>query len=205
MQQGNADLCVDGYLSHTFTPQGAEGYLACLLKVAGKRVHTFGAHNWPGAIFIDSPPMYHCRPQHIGNGRYAWLLDYAVGSGGSVIPQQLWFPQGQGDRRHYVEQTQLYIPVFFVNMDGTLGVPVPHAAAGQTSLRDANEPAPLDNRTTTKIRIGVRITSIGARSVTYIHITVAGLYSFRTTGATQRPDPRTKPCHSREVCQACRK
>ncbi|KAH9066640.1 hypothetical protein EDB87DRAFT_1553772 [Lactarius vividus] len=97
--------------------------------------------------------MSHCRPQHIFNGRSAWLLDYAVRRGGSVVPQQLWSPQGQVDWRRYAEQAQLHIPVFFVNADGTLGVPVSHAAAGQMSLRHANEPAPLGDRTTTKIRI----------------------------------------------------
>jgi len=150
------DLRLDGYLSYTFTPQVAEIYLAYLFKVDPKRVQTFGVPNWPGAFFVADPlTMNHCRPQHIGNGRYGWLLDYAiqVRRGGSVVPQQLWSPQGQGDWRRYVEQTRLYIPVFFVNVDGSLGVPVSHAAAGQMSLRDANEPAPLGDRTTTKIRI----------------------------------------------------
>ncbi|KAI9440514.1 hypothetical protein H4582DRAFT_1811442 [Lactarius indigo] len=101
--------------------------------------------------------MNHCRSQHISNGRCAWLLDYDITSrrGGTVVPQQLWSSQGQGDWRRYVEQAQLHIPVFFVNADGSLGVPVSHAAAGQMSLRLANEPAPLGDRTTTKIRISV--------------------------------------------------
>ncbi|KAI9440532.1 hypothetical protein H4582DRAFT_1473413 [Lactarius indigo] len=150
------DLRVDGYLSYTFTPQVAEIYLAYLFKVDPKRVHAFSIRDWPGAFFVADPPMNHCRPQHILNGRYAWLLDYAITSrrGGTVVPQQLWSPQGQGDWRRYVEQAQLHIPVFFVNADGSLGVPVSHAAAGQMSLRHANEPAPLGDRTTTKIRIG---------------------------------------------------
>jgi hypothetical protein len=165
---GSVDLRVDGYLSYTFTPQVVEIYLAYLFKVDPKRVQVFGAHNWPGAFFITNPLMNHCRPQHIGNGRYAWILDYAVNSrrgGGSVVPQQLWSPQGQGDWRRYVEQAQLYIPVFFVNMDGSLGVPVSHAAAGQMSLRDANASAPLGDRTATKIRISVCITPVDTRSV----------------------------------------
>ncbi|KAN0137206.1 hypothetical protein V8E53_005203 [Lactarius tabidus] len=149
----NPDLRVDGYLSYTFTPQVVEIYLAYLFKVDPKRVQAFGVYHWPGAFFVADPPMNHCRPQQIGNGKYAWLLDYAIGRGGSVVPQQLWSPQGQGDWRRYVEQARLYIPVFFINADGSLGVPVSHAAAGQMSLRDAQEPAPLGDRTTTKIRI----------------------------------------------------
>ena len=162
---GSADLLIDGYLSNTVTPQVAEIYLAYLLKVDPKRVQAFRVHDWPGAFFVADPPMSHCRPQLIGNGRYAWLLDYALRRGGSVVPQHLWSPQGQGDWRRYVEQAQLYTPVFFVNVDRSLGVPVSHAAAGQMSLRDANEPALLGDRTTTKIRISVCITSVDARSV----------------------------------------
>ena len=156
----NTDLRVDGYLSYTFTPQVAEIYLAYLFKVDPKRVQAFGVFNWPGAFFVADLPMNHCQPKHIGNGRYAWLLDYAIARYGSVVPQQLWSPQGQGDWRRYVEQARLYIPVFFVNMDGSLGVPVSYAAAGQMSLRDAHDPAPLGDRTTTKIRISVRITAV---------------------------------------------
>ncbi|KAH9975917.1 hypothetical protein BGW80DRAFT_1168543 [Lactifluus volemus] len=73
--------------------------------------------------------------------------------GGTVVPQQLWSPQGQGDWRRYVEQAQLHLPVFFVNVDGSLGVPIAYAAVGQMSLRNAHEPPPLGDRTTTKIRI----------------------------------------------------
>jgi hypothetical protein len=91
------DLRVDGYLSYTFTPQLAEIYLAYLFKVDPKRLQAFGVQNRPGAFFVVNPPMNHCRPQHIGNGIYAWLLDYAIRRGGSVVPQQLWSPQGQGD------------------------------------------------------------------------------------------------------------
>jgi hypothetical protein len=181
----NTDLRVDGYLSYTFTPQVAEIYLAYLFKVDPKRVQAFGAHNWPGAFFIANPPMNHCHPQHIGNGRYAWLLDYAINSrrgGGSVVPQQLWSPQGQGDWRRYVEQATLYIPVFFVNVDGSLGVPVSYAAAGQMSLRDANQPAPLGDKTTTKIRISVCITSVDARTV--------HLHSCRSGRAILLPNSR---------------
>jgi hypothetical protein len=168
LQMTNPDLRVDGYLSYTFTPQVVEIYLAYLFKVDPKRVQAFGVYHWPGAFFIADPPMNHCRPQQIGNGKYAWLLDYAIGRGGSVVPQQLWSPQGQGDWRRYVEQARLYIPVFFINADGSLGVPVSHAAAGQMSLRDAHEPAPLGDRTTTKIRISVRITAVDACTV-YLH------------------------------------
>ncbi|KAI0295981.1 hypothetical protein BC826DRAFT_908730 [Russula brevipes] len=71
------------------------------------------------------------------NGRPAWVLDYAIRSGGPVVPQQLWIPHSQGDFRRYVGQASLHLPVFFLNRDGRLGVPVTNAVAGEMSLRAA--------------------------------------------------------------------
>ena len=47
------------------------------------------------------------------------------------------------------------MPIFFVNINGTLGVPVMNAAAGHMQLRDADLPPSLLNETMTKIRIAV--------------------------------------------------
>jgi hypothetical protein len=77
-------------------------------------------------------------------------------SGGTVVPQHLWSPLGQDDWRRYVEQADFHMPVFFINANGALGVPLVNAAAGQMSLRGADQPAPLGDKTTTKILIGVR-------------------------------------------------
>ncbi|KAH8976994.1 hypothetical protein EDB86DRAFT_3011951 [Lactarius hatsudake] len=154
------DIYVDGYIAYTFTPQVAEIYLAYLFKVGPKRVQAFGIHNWPGVFFVADPPMNHCRLRQIGNGRYAWLLDYVIRPGGSVIPQQVWSPQGQEgwDQERWcrtVEQSeaQLHVPVFFVNADGSLGVQASQAAVGNMSLRDPDEPVPLSNGAHINIRI----------------------------------------------------
>jgi hypothetical protein len=64
-------LRIDGYLSHTFSPQEVETYLARLFKAETQSVQAFGVQNWPGAFFVAEPPLNHCRPQHIGDGRYA--------------------------------------------------------------------------------------------------------------------------------------
>ncbi|KAH9967300.1 hypothetical protein BC827DRAFT_1123277, partial [Russula dissimulans] len=82
------------------------------------------------------------------------VFDYAVMSGGTVVPQHLWSPLGQDDWRRYVEQADFHMPVFFINANGALGVPLVNAAAGQMSLRGADQPAPLGDKTTTKILIG---------------------------------------------------
>ncbi|KAF8269794.1 hypothetical protein EI94DRAFT_1724348 [Lactarius quietus] len=148
------DLRIDGYLSSTFTPQVAEIYLSRIFRAEPQSVQAFSVHYWPGAFFVADPPMNHCRPEHIGNGRYAWLLDYVVRHGGSVVPQQLWSPPGEGGWRR-VEQVQLHLPIFFVNADQSLGAPVSQAAAGQMSLQYPSEPVPLQPSDTTAMTVRI--------------------------------------------------
>jgi hypothetical protein len=51
------------------------------------------------------------------------------------------------------------MPVFFVNTDGSLGVPVLNAAAGQMQLHRADLPPQIDSNTAVTIRINVRVRS----------------------------------------------
>jgi hypothetical protein len=150
----------DGYISNTFGPQIAEFFLVQhLFKVANfASIEAIRDPNGSGALFVFTPPSYFSPPPLTINGRDAWVLDYDVRFGGSVVPQQLWFPQGEGDRRRYVDHARFRMPVFFVGMDGSLGVPVLDAAAGHMQLRDAHLPPPLLHKRTVKIRTAVRAT-----------------------------------------------
>ena len=153
------NFLTDGYISSMFTPQMAEFFLANLLfKVANSEsIEAIRAPDGSGAYFVFNPPSHFSPPAPLTiNGRGAWVLDYNVRPGGSVVPQELWVPQGQGDRRRYVDQARLRMPVFFVGINESLGVPVLNAAAGDMQLRDAHLPPSLQDRTTAKIRIAVR-------------------------------------------------
>jgi len=148
----DGDFLTDGYIPYTFTPQAAANYYTILFKVDPSVIQTF-SHS--GAFFVWNQPTIWTQPPLNFNGRPAWAMDYRIRPGGSVVPQQIWFPQGQGDWRQYAEQAQLQMPLFFVNVDGTLGTPIVNAVAGQIHLRGANEPPPFGDKSTTKIRIGV--------------------------------------------------
>jgi hypothetical protein len=139
-------------MPYTFTPRLAEIYITHLFKVDTSAIQAF-SHQ--GAFYVWNQPTIWTQPPLYFNGRPGWLLDYPIRPGGSVVPQKFWFPQGQGDWRRYVEQARLQMPLYFVNADGTLGVPIVNAAAGQMYLRGAGEPVPFGDKTTTKIRIGV--------------------------------------------------
>jgi hypothetical protein len=147
------DYLADGYISYTFTSRNAEFYVVHLFRRDAASVKAMRDRNGAYSVFI--PPSHFSPPIRTQYGD-TWVLDHAVRTGGSVVPQQLWAPpQGQGDRRRYVDQAQFRMPIFFVNMNGGLGVPVMNAAAGHMQLRDAYLPSSLIDKTTTKIRIGV--------------------------------------------------
>jgi len=152
--QMTRDYLTDGYISYTFTSRNAEFYIVHLFKTDAASVQAIRDRSGAYSVFI--PPSYFSPPirTHFGD---TWVLDHAVRSGGSVVPQQLWSPQGQGDRRRYVDQAQFRMPIFFVDVNGGLGVPVMNAAAGHMQLRDVYLPPSLIDKTTTKIRIGVRV------------------------------------------------
>jgi hypothetical protein len=90
------------------------------------------------------------------NGRPLWLLDYSIVRMGTVIPQARWYPENVNDYRQHVVEAILQMPVFFVQQNGTLGLPLNDAINGRChTLRDAREQAQLGGRTTTHVRIGV--------------------------------------------------
>ena len=182
-------ILTDGYISYTFTPQMAEFFLVQLLFKVGNTtsIEVIRDPSGSGAYFAFNLPSHFSPPPLTIDGRGAWVLDYAIRPGGSVVPQELWVPQGQVDRRRYMDQARFRMPVFFVGSDGSLGVPVLNAAAGQIQLRDANLPPQLHDKYTAKIRIAVRTFLNYVLRVPH-HLPcgsiVAGLWYFRTTNST---------------------
>ena len=184
------NFLTDGYISCTFSPEMAKFFLIHLLfKVANSEsIEAIRDPNGSGAYFVFNLPSHFCPAPLTINGRGAWVLDYNVRSGGSVVPQELWVPQGQGDRGRYVGQTRLRMPIFFVGINGSPGVPVLNAAAGDMQLRDTHLPPPLQDKTTTKIRTAVRALFLFQCCAFPHHllcgdIIVAGLWSFRISSS----------------------
>lgn len=84
------------------------------------------------------------------------MLDRRVVGNGTVVPQSLWIPSNVTDRTRHVQDAELRLPIFFLNMDGRLGLPLDAAVIGRCdTLSNAQFPAPLGPQVTTHIRIGV--------------------------------------------------
>ena len=148
-----------GYLVRMFGPRDAAFFIESLLKTSAREVYLVGnVPGWPNALMVSQPSVPDSRGDALYNDRHPlWLLDFIPPTHGSVIPQKIWSPPNQSDWRRYVEQATLRMPVFFVQNNGIIGLPLPRAAVGDTaSLRRADQPAPLGGGHSTQIRIAVR-------------------------------------------------
>jgi hypothetical protein len=155
-----ADILVDGSLSYMFGSRVTEWYFGQLLKGRlRKSLLRWDIPGWPGACFTSQGPnsgtptcLEHQPPP-------ARPLDYDVRNlGGTVVPQALWGPQGQGATKKYVLDAILEWPVFFVREDRTVGLSLQEAVNGPCrTLLGAQMHAPLGGRSTLHVRIKVRI------------------------------------------------
>jgi hypothetical protein len=153
------DLRIDGYISLTFGPAGAQQYITHLLEgVDYHSLQPIVVQQWPGAFFITTPIIQNDPPFTHINGRPAWLLDYQVRSSGTVVPQYIWRPNNPSDARRYTNAA-LHMPIFFVHNNWVgLGLNLIHAAAGNCSmLLGARIAAPVGTCSTTYVRIKVGV------------------------------------------------
>ena len=75
---------------------------------------------------------------------------------GTVVPQSMWIPSSVTDRVHHIQDAQLHMPIFFLNTNGRLGLPLDAAVTGRCdTLLNGQFPTPLGPQVTTHIRIGV--------------------------------------------------
>jgi len=147
-----ADLHIDGNIAQMFKPQGAAMYFSRLLQADPHTLRAITTPQWPSAFFILSPPVSRARHFTVIQGHPAWLLDYAIKHGGTVVPQRIWAPQNDTQRH-----VPLNMPIFFVHNDKVnLGLPVVTAATRDCmTLYGAGTPAPVGDCSTTFIRINV--------------------------------------------------
>jgi len=109
---------------------------------------------WHNALMVQRPSVGDTRYDAVANNVPLYLLDFLPVPMYHVVPQKIWTPPNQSDWRRYVEQAHLRMPVFFVQGNGAIGLPLPRAVVGDTaSLRGADNPAPLGGGHSTQIRI----------------------------------------------------
>ncbi|KAI9511240.1 hypothetical protein F5148DRAFT_975528 [Russula earlei] len=148
------DLYVDGNIAQMFGPESASLYFSRLLGVEARFLRPTVSQEWPRAFFLTSPAVQNARPSFFINGQPAWLLDYAIGPVGTVVPQRIWSSGGLTDTQRQ-SNASLNMPIFFVRDDLVgLGLPLLDALSGDRAmLRGAGEGAPVGDSSTTYIRI----------------------------------------------------
>jgi hypothetical protein len=137
-----------------FGRRDAAIFIESLLKVNARDVLLYERQN---ALMVTNPSINDGRCTAISpNNQPLWLLDIVPMPLYQVVPQAIWTPPNQSDWRRYIEQASLRMPVFFIRIDGTTGLPLAEAYSGQTAfLRSGDMPAPLGGGHSTQIRIAV--------------------------------------------------
>ena len=153
-------------------------FIESLLKTNVRDVFVYkNVPGWDYALMIPNPS--------INDGRYVaftlnnqplWILDIIPQPMDHVVPQKMWTPPNQSDWRRYVEQASLCMPVFFIQNDGSIGLPLVRALSGQRALlRCGDTPASLGGGHSTQIRIAVSTSlspsfpGLGFRLKTWLH------------------------------------
>ena len=143
-----------------FGSRDAAFFIESLLKMDARDVLLVSnVPGWPNALMVSRPSVAGTNPDALtSNNEPLWLLDFVPAPQVTVVTQQVWTPPNQSDWRRYVEQARLRMPVFFVQNNGMIGLPLPRAAVGDTgALRNADRPAPLGGGHSTQIRIAVSL------------------------------------------------
>ena len=157
------DLLVDGYIARSLSPIKAERYLCDLLKTNEQGLRqlctTIPRPDGSGVAFLVGALAPQRPPPPLMQGRSGpplWQLDYSVVSTGTVVPQDLWSSQNVNDFRQYVTEAELQMPIFFIQDNVYLGLPLGDAVNGRChTLRGAQTHAHLGGKVTTFIRIKV--------------------------------------------------
>ena len=144
-----------------FGRRDAAFFLESLLKVDAQNVRLISnVPGWHNALMVSRPSVSSTHPDALANQHQLWLLDFVPLPRLVVLSQQIWSPPNQSDWRRYVEQARLLMPVFFVQNNGVIGLPLSRAVVGDTaSLRNADKAAPLGGGHATQIRISARLPS----------------------------------------------
>jgi hypothetical protein len=152
----------DGFLTRMFGRRDAALFIELLLKIDARNVHLVGnVPGWHNAMMTKIPSTQDARVDALGpNNQPLYLLDFIPPPIYHVVPQKIWTPPNQSNWRRYVEQASLHMPVFFIQNDGTIGLPLERALRGDSaSLRLAGVPPPLGGAWgrgySTRIRITV--------------------------------------------------
>ena len=166
--QAPADILVDGVLSYMFGSRISEWYFEHLLKGRIRRsLLRWDVPGWPGACFTSQESGSEIPVFHEHHPAPARLLDYDVRRlRGTIVPQALWGPQGQGATKKYVLDATLQWPVFFIREDHTVGLSLQEAVEGpRQALLGAQTRAQLGERSTLHVRIKVRTTRTFSQSL----------------------------------------
>ncbi|KAI9464406.1 hypothetical protein F5148DRAFT_176961 [Russula earlei] len=151
-----SDILVDGFISHTFSPEDADRFFTLLLRTPNFLRHKNISYSQ--GVWYIMPNVHSIQPGSLGVPAQTspLPLDYSVRTTqGTVVPQRRWIPAVEVDFRRHVEGATLQPPIFFLNRNGEIGFWLPDILQGRyrDHLHNGDREAPLGGRSTIHIRI----------------------------------------------------
>lgn len=112
---------IDGYISFTFGFQTAEHYMARIFKLDPRSSQLLRMA--PSTSLIILRIIINLLIWYMDKTPGLLIILPLAGQRGPVVPQQIWLPQGEGERKTFVEDAQFRVLAFFVNMDWSQAYP----------------------------------------------------------------------------------
>ncbi|VDC00939.1 unnamed protein product [Peniophora sp. CBMAI 1063] len=142
--QPNEHLVV-GFIANSFGPENASKIFDKFIRSPGSQDH----QRPPAHILQYTDGTYR------SNSRPDIVLDYPNDGKGTIVPQGMWQPMQNGDVARHVRDATLLFPIFFINLNYTIGVElaqIVNARPGTpVNIYRANELVPLGNLATTHL------------------------------------------------------
>jgi hypothetical protein len=203
------ELLYCGYMGQTFGPLSAKRHICHNLLNYVEEVEHFVIHQdllrpdvsypgLPGTFSIPHSRYPHLRCNSVGaDGSYRIILDcYIADHTTRVVPQSLFAPYaGRPRSQTELQSTTLLPPIFFIQVDHSVGLPLGTAK----SVADLRRPllqydgwTPMQGKASTKLRIVVRYPLICSQfSLTGSIFAVAGLQSMGNTNPVAKSQKGT--------------
>ena len=173
------------YASHTFGLQRSVDLLSTIILKTGPDTFDRVRHVLHSGC-LELPP------DAVYKGSPGYTLDFEVDHGrGPVVPQEMWAPQSARRCKQHVDDGELTLPIFFVDVVAwSVGVSISGVMAGSyPNLYGLDNQVNFGKRSTITLRLQVRSFPTCLASLMKYRITSITPSSVARIPKNQKPDP----------------
>ncbi|VDB84966.1 unnamed protein product [Peniophora sp. CBMAI 1063] len=150
-------MLIHGYIATTFGTYGEKAYCA-IIKCGLEQIPLmFSMPGCTGVYTVPQNALPHL-PQGLqsADGTPAVLLDRIIDqTRGPVVPQEVWMPKSPRVYDQHVLRAVLRPPIFFVQTDGSVGIPLSQIILGNIAVHNPTTPVDV-GRSSIHLRIKIQ-------------------------------------------------